>query len=621
MSGIVGIINLDGAPVDRELLERMTNFMSFRGPDAQDIWIDGHVGFGHTMLRTTEESLNEKQPCSLDGKVWITPDARVDARADLIRKLESKGNKKFMSVTDAELILHAYHTWGEHCVKYLMGDFAFAIWDGPQQRLFCARDHFGVKPFYYAPLKDCLIFSNTLNCVRIHPAVSDELNDLAIADFLLFALNQDPATTTFADIQRLPPAHILGYAKEALYVNRYWTLPTKDTIYYKRSDEYVEHFRDVLRTAVKDRLRTDHVGVFMSGGLDSPGVAATAHQLLSKQKTSPGLRAYTVVYDRLIPDEERYYSGLVASALGIPIHYLVADDYDLYERWDQPQICTPEPCHEPTGLAISFDLLKEISSDVRVAFYAEGPDNLLHYEWQPYIFHLIKSLQIKRLFVDVAFYILSQRRLPFLPGIPRRLKSLIYNRRAGSRFPKWFSKDLALRLDLSKRWKEVNQRCRADHSLRPVAYDSLGSPLWQSLFEGYDPGVTSFPLEVRYPFMDLRMVQYLLAVPPIPWCCKKYLLRSAFKGALPEAILRRGKSPLASDPVFERAANSGVPQPIFTQEITTYVDPELVPVGVDGGADGFWVNVRPLSLNQWFQYSYQFRTILKGGTESHEERK
>ena len=405
MSGIVGIVNLDGKPIDQALLHRMTQFMAFRGPDAQDTWVDNHVGFGHAMLRTTEESLREKQPLSLDGMVWITADARVDARADLIRKLESKGNEKLKSVTDAELILHAYHAWGEDCVNHLLGDFAFAIWDGPRKRLFCARDQFGVKPFYYACLKDCLIFSNTLNCVRIHPAVSDELNDLAIADFLLFDLNYNPATTTFADIQRLPPAHTLACAKEALYVNRYWTLPTDDPIYYKRSGEYVEHFRELLCTAVDDRLRTDHVGVFMSGGLDSTGVVATTHQLLSKQTTSPGLRAYTVVYDRLIPDEERYYSGLVASALGIPIHYLVADDYDLYERWNQTQICTPEPCHEPTGLAISFDLLKEISSDVRVAFYGEGPDNLLRYEWQPYIFHLIKNLQIKRLFVDVAFYV------------------------------------------------------------------------------------------------------------------------------------------------------------------------------------------------------------------------
>src|SRR5882762_8960807 len=90
MSGIVGIINLDGAPVDRELLTRMTDFMSFRGPDAQEIWIDGNVGFGHTMLRTTFEAETEEQPLTLDGKVWLTADARIDGRKELIADLEAK---------------------------------------------------------------------------------------------------------------------------------------------------------------------------------------------------------------------------------------------------------------------------------------------------------------------------------------------------------------------------------------------------------------------------------------------------------------------------------------------------------------------------------------------------
>lgn len=129
MSGIVGIVNLDGAPVDRTLLKRMTEFMAYRGPDGCDIWIDGHVGFGHMMLRTTTESLNERQPFSLEGQVWITADARVDSREDLIQKLPSEGSGDLRAATDVELILRAYQIWGEDCVERLLGDFAFAIWD------------------------------------------------------------------------------------------------------------------------------------------------------------------------------------------------------------------------------------------------------------------------------------------------------------------------------------------------------------------------------------------------------------------------------------------------------------------------------------------------------------
>lgn len=148
MSGIVGILNRDGAPVDRDLLAKMTGFMAFRGPDAQETWIDGNAGFGHTLLRTTWESEREKQPCTLEGQVWITADARIDRREELIQELQAAGRHPCKGATDPELILHAYHAWNEQCLEHLLGDFSFAIWDGRARRLFCARDHFGIKPFY-----------------------------------------------------------------------------------------------------------------------------------------------------------------------------------------------------------------------------------------------------------------------------------------------------------------------------------------------------------------------------------------------------------------------------------------------------------------------------------------
>src|SRR5207248_2383838 len=137
----------------------------------------------------------------------------------------------------------------------------------------------------------CLIFSNTLDCVKLHPSVSSELNDAAIGDFLLFDYNLDPGTTVFTQIQRLPPAHSLTFAEGKLNVNRYWKLPIRDLIRYKRAQDYVDHFQELITTAVEDRLRTDHAAIFMSGGLDSTTVAAAARGRLSKQATSVNLRA------------------------------------------------------------------------------------------------------------------------------------------------------------------------------------------------------------------------------------------------------------------------------------------------------------------------------------------
>src|SRR5207245_9552075 len=136
----------------------------------------------------------ESQPFPLAGQMWIVADARVDAQAELIRELAARGEHVDKGVTDVELLLRAYGTWGEECVEHLLGDFAFAVWDGPRRRLFCARDHLGVKPLYYAHIGQSVVFSNTLDCVRLHPGVSTKLNDSALADFLLFGLNLEPGT-------------------------------------------------------------------------------------------------------------------------------------------------------------------------------------------------------------------------------------------------------------------------------------------------------------------------------------------------------------------------------------------------------------------------------------------
>jgi len=201
VSGFAGIIHLDSSRVDPELLQRLIDFQKFRGPDAQKVWFNGEVGLGHTLFKVNQEPAKEQQPFSLDGETWIVADCRVDARPTLIAKLKANGHKDVSGVADAELILRAYSTWGNECVQHLLGDFAFAIWDGPHRRLFCARDQMGVKPFYYAHVDSLLIFSNTLDCVRQHPAVSDDLNDLAISDFLLFDRIQEPGSTSFKDIQ------------------------------------------------------------------------------------------------------------------------------------------------------------------------------------------------------------------------------------------------------------------------------------------------------------------------------------------------------------------------------------------------------------------------------------
>jgi asparagine synthase (glutamine-hydrolysing) len=603
MSGIVGIFNLNGAPVEERLLRSMTEFLAFRGPDFQATWIDGPIGFGHTMLRTTREAEHEHQPANLREDLWITADARIDAREDLIHQLRAKDIQVSGNVPDSTLILHAYDTWGEACIEHLLGDFAFAIWDARARRLFCARDHFGVKPFYYASFANCLIFSNTLDCLRTHPQVSDHLNDLAIADFLIFDYNQDPSTTSFTDIQRLPNSHALRCEADRISVRRYWKLSITTPAHYTTSNEYVEHFREIFDAAVADRLRTSHACVLMSGGLDSPTVAASARGILTRRGDGSGLSAYTEVYENLIPHEERYYANLVADALKIPIQYMLCDDYRLFGNADQSGNGGPEPSHVAWPDATS-DELRQVGLKHRVALTGFGGDPTFASLLSRHFRQLFKQWKFGRALADAARYFSAEGRLSRL-YFGARWRRWFPSKTENSWYPGWMNEDLEKRLDLRERWNTLSRGTACPEAVRPEASAALGAQFWQSLFEGYDSGWTRVPVEVCHPFFDLRLVNFLLALPTLPWCSDKELLREAFRGVLPDAVRLRRKSPLLADPllrVLQRPEAEKADQFEPVARLEHYVHRNRVPpVFREKDAWSAWINLRPLSLNDWLQ--------------------
>jgi asparagine synthase (glutamine-hydrolysing) len=605
MSGIVGLLSPDGGPVDGGLLRRLTASLAYRGPDGQSVWQEGPVGLGHTLLATTPEAARERQPCSFDGRTWVTADARVDGRGELIQALEAEGRGGLAGATDAELILHAYAAWGDGCVQRLLGDFAFAVWDGPRRQLFCARDHFGVKPFYYATPDGGLAFSNTLDCLLAHPGVSGRLNDLAVADFLVFGLNQDLGKTTFADVRRLPPAHTLTWADGELRLRRYWSLPADGCLRYRRAEEYVEHFRALLRQAVADRLRTRRVGVYMSGGLDSTALAATAREVLAGGGGDFDLRAYTVVWDRLIPDEERHYSGVAAAALGIPVHYLAADDYRPFEGWGRPELRTPEPTDEPLVAAL-FDQIDLVVPNSRVALTGQGADVALGPS-PLYLTGLLKRLRWGRWLAEVAHFAWRHRRPPPL-GLRTQLRAWLGRHRRTVPYPAWLNRGFAARLGLRERWERLSREPQSPHPTRARSHAALQSVYWVRLFEGFDPGVTRRPVEFRHPFFDRRLLEFLLALPPMPWFVDKELLRVALRGVLPDAVRLRPKRPLAGDPLRELARRGEVcwrDHLALVEDMTYYID--VADVRRTADAPGWDARdsgalVAPLSLGYWFRH-------------------
>ena len=599
MSGFVGILNLDGAPVDRPLLERMTQAMSFRGPDAKGIWSQGEIGLGHTLLCATHESAHERQPAAIDVRLWIAADARVDARDELIAKLNNRLDdcrELSLSTPDAELILHAYDAWGECCLDHLIGDFSFAIWDAANRKLFCARDQIGVKPFYYARIANTLIVSNTLQVLRLHPGVSSRLSDLAIGDFLLFGVNYRTDVSAFEGIKKLPPAHFLTAAGQQLRVRRYWSFPIEEPLHHRCAGDCVREFRGLLAAAVGDRLRTDRASISLSGGLDSPTVAATA----ASQLTGEGaLQGFTITYDRVIPDQEGKYAGIVAGHIGIPVHFIAGEDYGLFERCESPVFRFPEP-NALELAAMNDDLCRLAAAHSPVMLTGQGGDPGLVPSLAFY-----KGKRFPSLLWGMAGYFLSHRRHPRLGFHLAWLRWRGLPTSESVPYPNWLEPNFESRARLRERWQEIMAEPAPVHPNRPAAYGSVSQTEWAGVFESSDPGWSGILLEVRHPLMDLRVLRFMLRLPTLPWCADKELLRAAMRGDLPENVLQRPKSPLAGDPLvglLRRERSNWLTKFTPAVDLDNFVVQHQIPplVGENPPPDPD-LHMRPLSLSLWLR--------------------
>ena len=521
MKAIAGIVNVDGAPVDHDLP-----------------WSDGHVGF-------------RQQPFTLDREVWLIADARIDG-----------GGQS----SDEETILRAYQKFGENCVDHLIGDFAFVIWDKRLRRLFCARDHFGVKPFFFARVANSFIFSNALNTLRRDRRVSDALNENAVGDYLAFGLNQDLTSTIFRDIQRLPAGHTLSLANGTITTRRYWTPAVKGEIRFRDPQSYVERFNELFTAAIKDRLRTSRVSISMSGGLDSTSIAAVARDLLPEPSI---VRGFSNVYDKLIPDEERHYSTLAASFIGIPIHHNDADKYELFAG----ELNQPEPfLISPLGGQFD-DLMRLMAANGPVALTGYDGDALMNETRQSYL---------------------------------SRLKARVKTHPKEISYPQRIDESFAKRINLKDRVREAWTAPVVDKR-RPATLRALQTKVWAPLFEGYDANATRLPLEVRHPFIDVRLVEYLLAIPAKPWCVNKHILRCAMKDRLPAAILDRPKTPLAGDPALQLMRRASVRwRDSFevTPQLERFVNlSRRRSLADENTPDAAWAKLRLFALNHWLAHS------------------
>lgn len=598
MSGFAGIIHLDDKPVEDMLVKRLTRLAERHGGDTFSVHCNMHFGFGHSLLRATTESANETQPFSLDGNTWITGDVRIDGRDELVEGIKSKGGNCHSGQPDIELVLHAYNTWGDECQNHLLGDFAFAIWNRQEKSLFCARDSFGVKPFYYARLGHLFVFSNDIGSILSHPAVSDERNENAVSDYLAFGYNLDEQTTYFAHIQRLPPSHVLTLNADCQpRMTRYSRLVFDHRIEYENNDEYIEHFLVLFKQAVQDRLRTDSPAFELSGGLDSTSVASLA-SVLNRDNPDFSGKAITTDTSKVNPlCEEAEYARAVAVNTGL-IHETIDAglESDFYTYLD-----TSQPYAWPFA-ATTLRFAEKVRQHGCVMLSGQGADPFIQGSGD-YLLDLFRNGSLSEFLRTLTGDVIKRKsilghglRVFFQRDKPRIVLQDL---------PQWLEQDAFRKNGSVDRWKDLfytpgryPRGCRCE-----IAYDELRMPFWSHLFESYYHDLLS-GIDCRHPFFDIRLINYLFAIPPL-LKQDKNLMRQAMTGLLPDSVLNRKKAVVQGD-IVQKQLSSAEHRALLSLEpgsCARWVDEKIYRENLRSYANGKKQDrfniVNPLSLQLW----------------------
>lgn len=333
MSAIAGIYHLNQQPVSSQNSTGMMDNLSQFPADDVKLWQKENVFLGCHAQWITPESIGEALPYyDAERQLAITADAIIDNRAELFESLQvDKAKRKGMP--DSQLILFAYCKWGEDAPKYLIGDFAFMIWDEREQKLFGARDFSGMRTLYYYKSRDHVAFCTTIEPLLELPFIEKKLNEAWLAEYLSITVvvdTADPFLTPYQMIQEVPPSHSITVEKGAVRFTRYCSLTSGKKLNYRSNQDYVEAFQEVYQQAIDARLRTHRqVGAQLSGGLDSGSVVSFARKTLKKHNKQlhtfsyipeDGFEDQTPKY--LIADERPYIRSTVQYVGGIKDYYL-----------------------------------------------------------------------------------------------------------------------------------------------------------------------------------------------------------------------------------------------------------------------------------------------------------
>lgn len=524
------------------LFLEMRDTIAHRGPDDAGLWeSSGAIArLGSRRLAILDLSPHGHQPMVDEASgLAIVFNGEIYNYVELAGELAKMGCQ-FRSHSDTEVLLRSYEVWGQECLSRLNGMFAFAVWDEKRQELFAARDRFGEKPFFYYLDKEreFLAFGSEVKALIAGRFFSPCANPSAVYGYLANREISSSSETLFAGVSSLLAAHALRFSwrDRSLKTWRYWDIDPEREIRLPGSQQYAEQCLELLSESVRIRQRSDvPVGSSLSGGLDSSTIVGLVARNRTGRQDTFSARFSDPAFD------EGKYVNLMIQWGNVNGHHVYPDPARLPAEMEAVTWHQDDPFYSSSTYAqwCVMRLAKECG--VTVLLDGQGGDEILagyHEYFAAYYKYLLKELRFSDAITSFRRYIAEHNRR-FLPGIassllPRMLRSVIIERR----------RPRALREEFKRKWHKPQAPItrKFHNALHQSLYETLTHTVLPQLLRYADRNSMAFSREVRLPFLDHRLVEFLFAIPVEQKICgttTKVVLRNAISGVVPEDIRNR----------------------------------------------------------------------------------
>ena len=533
MCGIVGFVNYKKElPNKKNVINTMTQTLSNRGPDEEGLYLNNNVALGHKRLIVIDPQ-GGKQPMVQrfnQGEYIIVYNGQIYNTKEL-RKTLTENGFAFYSHSDTEVLLKSYIHYGKDVVNHLNGIFAFAIWNTKTEELFIARDHFGVKPLFYTEFDGGLIFASELKAIFKYPNFEKIIDSQGVSELFGIGPSHTPGFTVYKNIYEIKPAHFAVYNKSGLHIEQYWKLKSKRHL--EDFEETSHHLEELLKDSISRQLVSDMpICTFLSGGLDSSIITKFTSDYLQKEDMAP-LDTYSVDYvdndknfvkSDFQPNSDNYYIELMNKNCYSTHHIVMLDTPELAASLKEAMIARDMPGMADVDSSL-YLFCKEVKKEKTVSLMGECADEIFGgYPW----FFREDSLNSGTFPWSIA---INERNNLLNPSISSKINLKDY---------------INFRYNQSLSNVEILDSDSYDTAeKRKISYLTI-TWFMQTLLERADRMSMANGFEVRVPFCDYRLAEYMYNV---PWEMKAYqgrekgLLRHIMKGYLPDEIVDRKKSP------------------------------------------------------------------------------